>query len=133
MRGRNADFSTRVRIDNPNPLIRIRGDQTAEFICYIKEQIIINNFDNLPINIRGLNDSFEAILNPPLASVRYQVVQSMLKEINRDMFVVSVDCSAISESGLYELPLAVVSEKEISIDRIEPEIVNIEIRRKELP
>jgi hypothetical protein len=48
------------------------------------------------------------------------------------MFVVSVDCSAISESGLYELPLTVVSEKEINIDRIEPEIVNIEIRLKEL-
>ena len=130
MQGKNADFSVHTRLVNPSQLIRIRGDHTAEFTCYIKELIFINNFTNLSIQATGLDPSFEAVLDPPSASIRLYGVQSMLEEINAGMVSLSVDCSGINENGLYELPLLVDSEKEITVDRREPEIIRVEIRQK---
>ncbi|MCL1929444.1 MAG: CdaR family protein [Treponema sp.] len=131
LRGRNSDFSSNVRIINPSQLIRIRGDLTAEFRCFIKELIIIHNFNNLQINIRNLDDSFEAILYPPAASVRIQGEQSMLEGISASMLSIGINCGDIKESGLYELPLFVEEGMELKVDRIEPEFIKVEIHQKE--
>ena len=127
---RNTDFSVNVSLLNPNQLVRIRGDNGAEFICKIKELIIINSFDNLPVNAMGLDSTLDAILEPPRASIRFNAVQSMLEEINAGMVSLYVDCSGISESGFYELSLLVETAKEINIDKREPEIIRVEIRQK---
>ena len=131
LRERNNDFITHVRIINPNQLIRIRGDLIAEFRCFIRELIIINNFNNLQINVKNLEDSFEAILDPPVASVRVNGEQSMLERINANMLSLSINCIDIREPGLYELPLLIETEAEVNIARIEPEIIKVEIREIE--
>ena len=131
LRGRNEDFTIQVRIINPNQLFRIRGDLITEFKGFIKELIIINNLENLPITVIGLDDSLEAELNPAAASVKIQGVQSVLENISMDMVSVIVDCSTITGTGTYELPLLAEVEKELQIERIEPEIIKVEIKQKE--
>ena len=130
LRGRNADFTVRVRMENPTPLIVIRSDQLIEFRGFIKELILINNFDNLPVTARALNNSFEAVLDPPSASVRVYGVQSMLEGINAAMVSLIVDCGDIAEPGLYELPVLVEAGEGIEYDRVEPETIQVEIRQK---
>ena len=131
LRGQNSDFTAQYRIENQNPLITIRGDRTIEFKGFIKELILINNFENLPINIRNLGENFTAVINPPLASVRVYGVQSMLDGINTDMVTLSIDCRDISDRGLYEMPVVVEAANNIEIDRVEPEIVQVEINFRE--
>ena len=130
LHGRNADFSATVRIANQNQLIGIRGEGTAEFKAYIKELIVINNLDSIPIRIDALAEIFEAVLDPPAASVKIQGVQSMLDGVNAEIVSLSIDCSGISSAGVYELPLLAESHDEITIDRCEPEVIKVEIRRK---
>lgn len=127
LQGRNADFSVKVRIVNPNQLLNIRGDGMAEFRGFIKGLIFINNFDNIPITVTALAEGFEAVLDPPVASVK---IQSMLEEISTEMVLLTIDCSGISNAGNYELPLLAGSAKEIKVDRYEPETVKVEIIRK---
>jgi hypothetical protein len=102
--GRSADFSARVRIINPNQLLTLRGEGAAGFSCSIRETIFINNFDNLPISARGLAEEFEAVLDPPLGSVKIQGVDQSLGGSNGEV-TLYVDCSWITRPGSYELPL----------------------------
>ena len=131
LRGHNNDFAAHVRIINPNQLIRIRGDLIAEFRCFIKELIFINNYNNIQIHVRELEDSLEAILDPPAASVRVQGEQSLLEGIRANMILLSINCKDITEPGVYELPVVVEADTEIKIDRVEPEIIKVEIHKKE--
>jgi YbbR domain-containing protein len=130
LRSRNTDFSSRVRIMNPNPLLVLRGDGMTEFRGFIRELIEIRNFDNLSITVNGLDDAFEAVLEPPAASVRIQGVQKYL-----DAFIaqniLTVDCSAVNEEGSYDLPLVVTVGSELTVDRREPETVRVIITRRE--
>jgi YbbR domain-containing protein len=132
LRSRNADFSSQVRIMNPNPLLVLRGDGMTEFKGFIRELIEIKNFDNLPITVNGLNNEFEAVLESASASVRIQGVQNQL-DVFDPQNIISIDCSAIEEAGTYELPLIVTVDPELTVDRREPETVRVIVTQKEAP
>jgi YbbR domain-containing protein len=129
LRSRNTDFSSRVRIMNPNPLLVLRGDGMTEFQGFIRELIEIRNFDNLPITVTGLDDAFEALLEPATASVRIQSVQNQLDDFDAQN-ILTIDCSAVNEEGTYDLPLVVTVGTELTVDRSEPETVRVTITRK---
>ncbi|MDR0448464.1 MAG: hypothetical protein LBH07_07330 [Treponema sp.] len=133
LEGRKADFDSRVRITIPNQLLSLQGDGMVEFRSFIKEHIIIKNFENLPISIKGLPDTLAAILDPSRALVRIQGVQSML-EGNRSELItplLSVDCTGIHDVGLFELPLQVTIPDGLNIERRDPEIIRVVIQPKE--
>jgi YbbR domain-containing protein len=130
LRSRNADFSSRVRIVNPNPLLVLRGDGTTEFSGFIRELIEIRNFDNLPITVKNLNTEFEAALENASASVRIQGVQNQFDDFDAQN-IISIDCSAIDEEGTYNLPLVVTVGSEFTVDRSDPETVRVIITRSE--
>jgi hypothetical protein len=130
LRGRNADFSTPVRIINPSPLLTIRGGASAEFSGFIRELIMIRNFEELPVAVKDLAGGFTAELHPPTASARILGVQRRLNEFTGEG-IFSVDCSAIEVPGSYELPLAVTVEEELIVERKEPETIRVEVRRGE--
>ncbi|MDR0472994.1 MAG: hypothetical protein LBH43_04930 [Treponema sp.] len=129
LKSRKADFSEQVLIENTNPFISIRGDNTVEFKGFIKELILIKNLDRLGINVIGLNESFEAILDPPVALARIYGVQSML---DSGMVTLNVDCSNITAAGFYELPLSASTQNNIGINRLEPENIKVEIKQREI-
>jgi YbbR domain-containing protein len=129
LRSRNTDFSSRVRIMNPNPLLVLRGDGMTDFQGFIRELIEIRNFDNLPITVTGLDDAFEALLEPATASVRIQSVQNQLDDFDAQN-ILTIDCSAVNEEGSYDLPIIVTVGSELTVDRSEPETVRVTITRK---
>jgi YbbR domain-containing protein len=133
LRGRSADFSARVRIVNPNPFLSVRGDGTAEFRGFIKELIVIKTIEKFPVGVRGLAETFEAALNPPEALVRIHGIQSVLDGLTPGSraLVLSVDCSGVNGAGVYELPLLAATEEGLSVERLEPERITVEIRLKE--
>ena len=128
--GQNSDFSAQVRIINPNQLLTIRGDRTLLFRGFVKETIMINTLENLPIGIKGLADNLEAVLEPGTASIKINGAQNKLEGISTEMLSLSVDCSSIGSEGIYELPLLVESEIELNVERRDPEIIKATVRRK---
>jgi YbbR domain-containing protein len=131
LQGRNEDFAVRVRIINTNQLVIIRGSGTADFNGFIKELIVIKIFDDCPIQVRNLDESLEAMLNPPLASVKIHGVQSKLDDIGEGRPLIIVDCGGIREPGIYELLPIIAAEEELIVERWEPETIKVEIRRKQ--
>ena len=130
LQGRNADFSVKTGIKSPSQFIKIRGEPFVLFKGFVRELLIIRSLNDLPVGIRGLSENLYAVLDPPVASVKVHGVQSILE--NSSMAIVSlyIDCLSISEPGLYELPLLTDGEKDIRIERLEPEIIKAEIRKK---
>ncbi|MDR2701162.1 MAG: hypothetical protein LBB72_01865 [Spirochaetaceae bacterium] len=126
LRSRNSDFTLQVRIENPNPLLSIRGDGMAEFSGFIRELLVIQNFESLPIEITGLSEELSAALEPSSASVRIHGVQRELDILDQQKLL-SVDCSAITEPGVYELPISVSVPPELTAGRKEPENVTVTV------
>jgi YbbR domain-containing protein len=130
LRGRSADFTVRVQIANPNPLLSIRGDGMAEFSGFIRELIMIKQFEEIPINIKGLAANLKAVINPSVASVRIHGIQTK-QELLDDKQLIMVDCASITETGVYELPLSVSIPPELMTDRIEPDHITVIVTVKE--
>jgi YbbR domain-containing protein len=126
LRSRNSDFSIQVRIVNPNPLISIRGSGMSEFSGFIRELLMIKSFESLPIEVTGLKAGLTAVLEPSSASVRIHGIQRDLDLLNQEK-ILSVDCSDITEPGVYERPLSVLVPPELMAGRKEPENVTITV------
>jgi YbbR domain-containing protein len=127
---RSGDFTLRVRIMNPNPLVIIRGDGTAEFSAFVRELIMIKNFEDLPVGVTGLREDLEALLDPPTAALRIRGLQNDLELLTGETLL-TVDCSALAEPGFYELPLTVSPGPGFEAERTDPETIRVELVRKE--
>jgi YbbR domain-containing protein len=130
LRSRSSDFNVRVQIANPNPLLSIRGDGMAEFAGFIRELIMIKQFVGIPIVIKGLAANMKAVINPSVASVRIQGVQTK-QDLLDERQLLMVDCTSVTEEGLYELPLTVSISPELMADRIEPDHITVIVTLKE--
>jgi hypothetical protein len=128
--GRNADFSATVRILNRDPLLVIRGNGAAEFKGFVRELIIIRNFDKLPIMINGLDDRFIAAPEISQGSLRLEGGQTELGNYTAADTVLSLDCSSIDEEGIYVLPISVLIPPMFTLIRTDPEQVMVQVRRK---
>jgi YbbR domain-containing protein len=128
-RNRSGDFTLRVRIMNPNPMVIIRGDGTAEFSAFVRERIMIKNFEELPIGVTGLREDLEALLDPPVAALRIRGRQNDLELLTGETLL-TVDCSALAEPGFYELPLTVSPGPGLEAERTDPETIRVELVRK---
>jgi len=126
LRGRNSDFTIQVQIVNPNPLLSIRGNGMAEFSGFIRELLMIRNFESLPIKIDGLPEGLTAVLEPASASVRIHGIQNDLDNLDQQK-ILALDCSAITEPGVYKLPLSVSVPPELTVGRKEPEDITVTV------
>jgi YbbR domain-containing protein len=129
--GRNTDFSVTVRIQNRDPLLTIRGNGAADFRGYIREESAAEDFRNLPIQIRNLNDSFSAVLSVAFGSVRLEGGRVSLRGLSGQEIILSLDCSPVEEAGEYLLPVLVAVPPLFTLIRQDPENMTVNISRKD--
>jgi len=130
LRSRNSDFSVRVQIVNPNPLLSLRGVSSAEFTGFIRELIMVKQFEELPIRIRGLSGELQASIEPVSASIRIHGIQKQMDLLD-DQQLLEADCSALTEPGVYQVPLSVSVPPELVVDRKDPEHITVTVALKE--
>jgi YbbR domain-containing protein len=119
LEGRNESFSTAARILNPDPLLLIRGNGTAEFQAVIRPRIPGMHIEGIPIAVKGLDPRFEAEPGNG-GSVRLEGSRELL-----DMFIpppdfLSVDCSALHTPGTYTLPVHIAPPEGLTVVHQEP-------------
>lgn len=129
--GRSVDFSASIRILNRDPLLVIRGSGTAEFRGLIREQTAAEDFRDLPIQINNMDDNFRGVLSAVSGSVRLRGGQHSLRELSAESIVMTVDCSALDDTGDYILPVAVVVPPLFALVRQDPENVTIHVSHKD--
>ncbi|MDR0388302.1 MAG: hypothetical protein LBH57_09740 [Treponema sp.] len=121
--GRSDDFTATVRIMNRDPLLVVRGDGITEFRGMVRKFIVIRNFENLPIRIRGLDEDFEGTLVVETGSIRLEGPQSEIESFEPGTGTLYLDCSRITESGEYSLPVLADIPPSFTLIRSEPSYV----------
>ncbi|GHV25218.1 hypothetical protein AGMMS4952_02440 [Spirochaetia bacterium] len=129
--GRSGDFSTAVRLLHPEPLLIIRGSGLIEFQGSIREQLRVQNFENLPIRLDNLEDRFSGVLETGSGSVRIEGGQIMFNNIQAQDVSLSVDCSSVDSTGEFLLPVSAVVPPLFTLIRQDPENVRIKILRRQ--
>jgi YbbR domain-containing protein len=125
--GRSDDFTAVVRIMNRDPLLVIRGDGTTEFRGLIRHLIMIRSFENLPIRLRGLREDLIPSVTPGTASVRIEGSQSDIESYEPGADILYLDCSQITEPGLYTLPVHAAIPGSFTLIRSEPSFVPVRV------
>jgi hypothetical protein len=125
--GRRSNFSVNVSILHSDPLVLIRGDGVVNFSAFINQIIPIRNISNVPIIITGLDEQFSGELEIMTANIRIEggsrdAVEAFVPPRN----FLKVDCSQISDSGIYILSVLAETAAGLSF-RVEPREVRIQI------
>ncbi|MDR2070572.1 MAG: hypothetical protein LBP81_04025 [Treponema sp.] len=121
--GRSEDFTATVHIMNRDPLLVIRGDGITEFRGLVRRYIMIRSFEGLPIGIRGLNEDFEGIPAVETGNIRIQGHQSEIEAFEPGRDTLYLDCSGITESGVYTLQVQAEIPQEFTLIRSDPSYV----------
>lgn len=125
--GRRSNFVTTSRIASQDALMRFPGSGVVEVHGFIKELTMMQNFDNLPITVSGLNNRFTAKLNIDRGSIRVEGSQNVLADYILWGTVLSLDCSDIESPGTVEIPVTVTVPPQFSLIRYEPISVSLTI------
>ncbi|MCL2007620.1 MAG: CdaR family protein [Treponema sp.] len=125
--GRQGNFSLTSNIIIDDPLILFRGRGTTEFNGIISQVIPVQNISNLPIIITGIREDFEAELevNTGNLHIEGENQEDLVAFVPPPDFL-RVDCSGISEPGIYILRVLTGYAPNMSL-RVEPAEVSIRI------
>jgi YbbR domain-containing protein len=125
--GRNTDFSATVRILNRESRILIQGNGTAEFKAFIREAIMLRTLDELPIEVTGLEDSLRAEPEVSVGSIRLEGAQKDIEAYTPEGTILILDCSGITKTGEYTIPVQINIPPQFALTRSEPEEVRVYI------
>jgi hypothetical protein len=126
LQSRNEDFTVRLKIVNPNPLVVIRGDGMTEFRGFIRESIMIRSFDGIPISITGLSGDF-VTPETGFGSLRLEGAQRLVEVFEPREDTLSVDASDITAPGAYVLPVKASVPEAFTLSRQEPLEITLQI------
>jgi YbbR domain-containing protein len=127
LQGRSVDFNTVVNIINTNHFVSLRGNGTAELRGIIRPGIQVRTFEGIPVVIRGLDPRFDVVPSGITGNVRLEGNQSRLNSFTPPSGFLSVDCSGLTEPGIYTLPVRVNLPDGLILIRQEPEEISLMI------
>jgi hypothetical protein len=129
MQGRSDTFTSQIHILNRDPLITMEGNGMVEIRCFIQEIRLRRNFENIPIQIRGLEDDFEFEFEDGelRGTLNLEGSQNFLESFSPSGGVLYVDCSSITRPGFYTLPVHADVPPNVVVRGFEPASIDIEI------
>jgi YbbR domain-containing protein len=129
--GRTGDFRVQVSIINPDSLFTIQGSRIAEFSGIIRPAVPVRNIEGISIMLVGLDSRFDADIGGRTGNVRLEGRQSQLDAFQPPGNFFTVDCTGLTESGTYTLPVGVNLPRGFSLVRYEPEELDITLTLKD--
>ncbi len=128
---RREDFTERIRLVSPSPLIRFRGGNVVEFRGVIDEAIVMETYNSIEIFMTGLDE--ELVLGQPLpqGSMRIQARQLDVENLAPGDIQLTVEASTIVEDGTFRLPVQPVVPPGFIVLRYEPTSVQVVIEGAE--
>ncbi|MFW6215452.1 MAG: YbbR-like domain-containing protein [Alkalispirochaetaceae bacterium] len=125
--GRREDFSERVRIIRPAPLVEFPGGNVVEFRGFIEEGVVLNTFEPVEVVVLGLSPELELASDLPSGLVRVQASQRILDQTAASDVQLTVDASVVDAPGVYELRVVPQVPQGFVVLRYEPSTVEITI------
>ena len=123
--GRTSDFSERVRLVRPDPLVEFPGGSIVDFRALITETVVQTSFDDVVISIIDLDPELTVISPMPNGTIRVQGKQLDVETVPESRVGLFVDAGSITRPGTYALPVRPQIPGGILVLGIEPARVEI--------
>ncbi|HKJ84706.1 MAG TPA: CdaR family protein [Spirochaetia bacterium] len=124
---RTADFSERVRLARPDPLVEFPGGAIVDFRALIVETVVQTSFDGVEISIVDLDPELEIASVLPRGTIRVQGKQLDVENVPDARVGLFVDAGSIEAPGSYTLPVRPQIPGGILVLAIEPARVEITV------
>lgn len=103
--GRTENFSERVRLSRPDPLVDFPGGTIVDFRALIVETVVQTSFTDVEITIVDLPPDLAIVGEVPTGSLRVQGRQLDVESVPAGRIGLFVDAGSIDEPGTYSLPV----------------------------
>jgi hypothetical protein len=125
--GRRDDFTVRVRLNRPDPLIRFPGGSIVEFRGIIEETVVLRTIEPVEVVLLDLGAELRLVSALPTGLVRVQARQIDLEEVTPSQVQIVVDASEIDGPGTYTLDARPSVPQGLVVLRYEPTTVEVEV------
>lgn len=117
---RREDFTERVRIARPDPLVQFPGGDIVEVRGIVEELVVLQTFEPIEILVTGLDQALRLGQDLPTGLIRVQVRQIDLESLDPGELQLRVDASRVREVGSIRLPVQPVVPPGYVVLRYEP-------------
>jgi hypothetical protein len=128
--GKRGNFSARVRLINTNPLLTFPGGDTVDFLGQILETTDLKVFEGIAITPQGLSPNLQfAQADIPQGTITLQGGQSVLEATAKERVQLVINCTGLTESGAYTLPVQTLVPPGLTVVQFTPDHVTLVIHR----
>lgn len=127
--GRTEDFTIRVRLKKPGQFSSFPGGNTVEFFGIVQENTILKTVENIDLIALDLAGDLAVSDLQQNGVLNVQGPQLLLEKLDREDFMLTVDCSEIDRPGSYTLPVNPDVPQGILVLKYTPTTVEIEVNR----
>ncbi|PIE98477.1 MAG: hypothetical protein CR988_02980 [Treponema sp.] len=128
--GRDKDFDGQATLLNINPFVSILGKGQISYSVKIREALIIKEYKGVVVGIENLNDNLEVTSNIPTVSFVINGKKKLLNSWTVNDNFLKLDCSNITEPGIYDINVKVASSNKFTEIKINPSIIQLVIEEK---
>ncbi|MEX2445353.1 MAG: CdaR family protein [Alkalispirochaeta sp.] len=128
---RREDFTERIRLVRPDPLVRFPGGSVVEMRGMIEESVVLETFDSVELVVTGLDPQFHLAESLPAGLIRVQARQIDVENISPGDMQLSVNASSVEETGSVRLPVRPIVPSGFVVLRYEPTSILLRIEETE--
>lgn len=130
VKGAATDFSANLKLDNIVPVVHVYPESDFNVSVDIEPLPMDKRFSDIKIVPLNLKDGLHIVKEPEAASFTISGPTPIVENYVLPAACVSVDCTDISEAGIYELPISFTLTTGIKIIKKSSETASIEIGGK---
>lgn len=124
---RREDFTERIRLVRPDPLVRFPGGSVVEMRGMIEESVVLETFETVELVVTGLDPQFVLAESVPGGLIRVQARQLDVEDVTPGDLQLSVDASSVDEVGSVRLPVRPIVPPGFVVLRYEPTSILLEV------
>lgn len=128
---RREDFTERIRLVPPDPLVLFPGGDIVEIRGIIEEAVVLQTFQPVELIVTGLSSNLGIDQDLPAGLIRVQARQIDVEMVGPGDLQLTVDASGVTEGGTIRLPVRPVVPSGFVVLRYEPTSVQLNIQEEE--
>ncbi len=127
---RREDFTERIRLVSPDPLVQFRGGDIVELRGIVEEAVVLQTFEPVDLVVSGLDPRFNLAEELPTGLIRVQARQVDVEELAPGDLQLALDASGIDETGTIRLPVRPVVPSGFVVLRYEPTSIQLVVEEE---
>lgn len=125
--GRAEDFTIRLRVHVDAPRAEIVGSDIIEFTGLVRPIVVAKLIQGVRIVPVGVAPGVEVALRPERGAVRVRGTSLQIESAGSQDFRLVVDCSGLTEPGVYELSVSIEGADGVEVIGSQPAQVSVEV------